>query len=215
MWPNNKTPIAPHLLTILGPGAIIKPSIRGHKVMLDTDLADLVPQVPTKVFHQAVKRNKTRFPEDFMFQLSKAELENWRSQIVTSKPAAKMALRRPPAAVRLSPRKVWPCCRPCCTASAPSRRALPLCAYSLNCVNCWPLTWNRVDPVDKVGMAGKRHWVPRPLRLWTRSTPCSARLCRQVCVCQPTHAGGARQSRNPGIDDLLRFPVGDTDSWRS
>ena len=71
--------------------------IRGHKVMLDTDLADLY-RVPTKVFNQAVKRNKGRFPEDFMFQLSKAELENWRSQIVTSKPAAKMALRRPPYA---------------------------------------------------------------------------------------------------------------------
>jgi hypothetical protein len=71
--------------------------IRGHKVMLDTDLADLY-QVPTKVFNQAVKRNKARFPEDFMFQLSKSELENWRSQIVTSNPAAKMALRRPPYA---------------------------------------------------------------------------------------------------------------------
>jgi len=71
--------------------------IRGHKVMLDSDLADLY-QVPTKVFNQAVKRNKARFPEDFMFQLNKDELENWRSQIVTSNPAAKMALRRPPYA---------------------------------------------------------------------------------------------------------------------
>jgi len=71
--------------------------IRCHKVMLDTDLADLY-HVPTKVFNQAVKRNRARFPEDFMFQLSKAELENWRSQIVTSNPAAKMALRRPPYA---------------------------------------------------------------------------------------------------------------------
>jgi phage regulator Rha-like protein len=54
--------------------------------------------VPTKVFNQAVKRNKARFPEDFMFQLNKTELDNWRSQIVTSNPAAKMALRRPPYA---------------------------------------------------------------------------------------------------------------------
>ena len=71
--------------------------IRGRKVMIDSDLADLY-QVPTKAFNQAVKRNLDRFPEDFMFQLNKDELENWRSQIVTSKPAAKMALRRPPYA---------------------------------------------------------------------------------------------------------------------
>jgi ORF6N domain len=71
--------------------------IRGHKVMLDRDLADLY-EVSTKVFNQAVKRNLVRFPEDFMFQLSKDELENWRSQIVTSNPASKMGLRRPPYA---------------------------------------------------------------------------------------------------------------------
>src|SRR6266516_6690891 len=69
--------------------------IRGHKVMFDTDLAELY-DVPTKAFNQAVKRNLDRFPEDFMFQLNKAELENWRSQIVTSKPSAKMGLRRRP-----------------------------------------------------------------------------------------------------------------------
>ncbi len=41
---------------------------RGHRVMLDSDLADLY-QVPTKVLNQSVKRNIERFPEDFMFQL--------------------------------------------------------------------------------------------------------------------------------------------------
>ncbi len=71
--------------------------IRGHKVMLDSDLAELY-QVPTKAFNQAVKRNTNRFPPDFMFRLTKAELENWRSQIVTSNPGAKMGLRRPPYA---------------------------------------------------------------------------------------------------------------------
>ena len=71
--------------------------IRGHKVMFDSDLARLYG-VRTKVFNQAVKRNKDRFPGDFMFQLNKAELENWRSQIVTSKPSAKMGLRRRPYA---------------------------------------------------------------------------------------------------------------------
>jgi hypothetical protein len=71
--------------------------IRGHKVMLDRDLAALY-QVPTKVFNQAVNRNIDRFPTDFMFQLNKGELENWRSQFVTSNPGDKMGLRRPPYA---------------------------------------------------------------------------------------------------------------------
>jgi len=71
--------------------------LRGQKIMLDSDLAALY-QVPTKVFNQAVQRNRDRFPEDFMFRLSKDELENWRSQIVTSNSAARMGLRRAPAA---------------------------------------------------------------------------------------------------------------------
>ena len=72
-------------------------SIRGHRVMLDADLAGLYG-VKTKALVQAVKRNPKRFPEDFMFQLSLEELEKWRSQIVTSNPAARMALRRRPYA---------------------------------------------------------------------------------------------------------------------
>jgi hypothetical protein len=71
--------------------------IRGENVMLDADLASLYG-VETRVLVQAVKRNLDRFPEDFMFQLSKAELEDWRSQIVMSNPAAKMSLRRRPYA---------------------------------------------------------------------------------------------------------------------
>jgi hypothetical protein len=71
--------------------------IRGHKVMLDADLAALY-QVSTSALNQAVRRNLDRFPEDFMFQLNKAELENWKSQLVISNPAAKMAVRKPPLA---------------------------------------------------------------------------------------------------------------------
>src|SRR5271166_917876 len=56
--------------------------IRGQKVMLDSDLAALY-EVPTRALNQAVRRNIERFPEDFAFLLSKDELENWRSQIVT------------------------------------------------------------------------------------------------------------------------------------
>ncbi|HTB12295.1 MAG TPA: ORF6N domain-containing protein [Bryobacteraceae bacterium] len=55
-------------------------------------------QVPTKVLNQAVRRNLDRFPPDFMFQLNREELENWRSQIVASNPTARMGLRRPPYA---------------------------------------------------------------------------------------------------------------------
>jgi hypothetical protein len=57
--------------------------IRGHKVMLSTDLAELYG-VEARILVQAVKRNINRFPEDFMFQLSKEELSNLKSQIVIS-----------------------------------------------------------------------------------------------------------------------------------
>lgn len=59
-------------------------TLRGQKVILDSDLADLYG-VPTKVFNQAVKRNLDRFPEDFMFHLTHQEWDALRSQIVTSK----------------------------------------------------------------------------------------------------------------------------------
>ncbi len=68
--------------------------IRGKKVMLDRDLAELY-NVETKILNQAVKRNKNRFPEDFMFQLNTKEFENWKSQIVTSN-SEKMGLRKRP-----------------------------------------------------------------------------------------------------------------------
>lgn len=57
--------------------------IRGQKVMLDRDLAELYG-VGTKVLNQAVKRNIDRFPKDFIFQLKRTEFENLKSQFVTS-----------------------------------------------------------------------------------------------------------------------------------
>ncbi len=60
--------------------------IRGKQVMLDSDLAMLY-NIETKVFMQSVKRNIKRFPKNFMFQLTKEEFKNLRSQIVTSKGA--------------------------------------------------------------------------------------------------------------------------------
>lgn len=58
--------------------------IRNQKVMLDSDLA-LLYGIETRVLKQAVKRNISRFPEDFMFELSKIEYDSLRSQIVTLK----------------------------------------------------------------------------------------------------------------------------------
>jgi hypothetical protein len=57
--------------------------LRGQKVMLSQHLAGLYG-VPAKILNQAVRRNRERFPGDFMFQLDHAELENLKSQIVTS-----------------------------------------------------------------------------------------------------------------------------------
>lgn len=70
-------------------------TIRGLKVMLDRDLAELYG-VPTKALKQAVRRNMERFPEDFMFDMNPEELQQWRSQIVTSNPGDKMGLRHAP-----------------------------------------------------------------------------------------------------------------------
>lgn len=56
---------------------------QNKKVMLDRDLADLY-KVETRVLKQAVRRNIERFPKDFMFELTKDEFKNWRSQIVMS-----------------------------------------------------------------------------------------------------------------------------------
>ena len=68
--------------------------VRGQNIMLDRDLADLF-DVKTKALKQAVRRNINRFPEDFMFEMTKEELEIWRSQFVTSK-SDKKGLRYAP-----------------------------------------------------------------------------------------------------------------------
>ena len=57
--------------------------IRGMKVMIDRDLAELYG-VETKQLKRQVKRNIERFPPDFMFELTKDEFENWRTQFGTS-----------------------------------------------------------------------------------------------------------------------------------
>ena len=93
-------------ITNRGPQSIERAiyTFRGVQVMLDRDLAKMY-NVETKVLNQAVKRNSGRFPERFMFQLSKEEFDNWKSQIVTSNmmtqseiESFKMAVRRAPYA---------------------------------------------------------------------------------------------------------------------
>ncbi len=84
--------------------------LRGHKVLLDFQLAELY-EVPAKVLNQAVKRNIERFPDDFMFQLSEEEtLLVMRSQIVTTSDASSSKSTKPPPSmwsqtVTASPKK--------------------------------------------------------------------------------------------------------------
>jgi len=58
-------------------------TIRDMQVMVDRDLAELYG-VETRRINEQVKRNIERFPEEFMFQMTKEEFENWKSQIATS-----------------------------------------------------------------------------------------------------------------------------------
>jgi len=58
--------------------------IRGQKVMVDCDIAELYG-VETKRLKEAVRRNLDRFPEDFMFEMNEDEFENWRTQFASSK----------------------------------------------------------------------------------------------------------------------------------
>ncbi|WP_372933393.1 ORF6N domain-containing protein [Mariniphaga sediminis] len=68
--------------------------VRNQRVMIDRDLAELYG-VETKRLKEAVRRNITRFPEDFMFEMTKEELQIWRSQFASSN-SDKMGLRYPP-----------------------------------------------------------------------------------------------------------------------
>lgn len=81
--------------------------IRGHKVMLDKDLAILYG-VETKVLNQAVKRNIERFPEDFMFRLTQEEWDvvKVRSQFVTSPKGVDANI-----SLMFLPNKVCQCCQ--------------------------------------------------------------------------------------------------------
>ncbi len=63
--------------------------IRGHKVILDSDLAELYG-VPTRRLNEQMKRNRRRFPEDFTFRLTSREVAEWKSQLATFKEDANL-----------------------------------------------------------------------------------------------------------------------------
>jgi len=69
-------------------------TIRGFQVMIDRDLAEMYG-VETRRLNEQVRRNIERFPKEFMFQLTKEEMENWKSQIATSN-KVKMGVRKLP-----------------------------------------------------------------------------------------------------------------------
>ena len=66
-------------------------AVRGRRIVLDSDLAALY-EIPVKVFNQTIQRNADRFPSDFAFQLTREEVANLKSQIVTSSSAAESAV---------------------------------------------------------------------------------------------------------------------------
>lgn len=79
--------------------------IRGQRVMLDRDLAEMYG-VTTSALNQSVKRNAQRFPEEFMFRISKTEWENMSSQFVTTS-RTKTTKKR--LFLTLLPNKGWAC----------------------------------------------------------------------------------------------------------
>src|SRR5437588_3230145 len=135
--------------------------IRGQKVMLDADLAELYG-VPTKSLNLALKRNAERFPEDFMFQLTGDEAAGLRFHFETSKSGRGGRRYRPYAL----PNKVWPCSPACCGVCAPFKSTSPSCAHLCACARCfcrtqiWRASWPR----------------------WKTNMTCSSRSCSMPSV---------------------------------
>jgi len=94
--------------------------IRGRKVMLDRDLAELY-EVETFRLNEAVKRNIDRFPEDFMFPLTQEEWEGLISQFAISKPVGRGGRALLPTP---SPSRAWRCSPASCGVRVPSRSTL-------------------------------------------------------------------------------------------
>src|SRR5438874_11026992 len=98
--------------------------VRGQKVMLDKDLAELY-RVPTKSLNLAVKRNADRFPEDFTFQLTDDEAAG------LSAVAVAVVIFPTP-----SPSRASRCFPACCAVRGPCRSTSPSCAHLCGCARC-------------------------------------------------------------------------------
>ena len=131
--------------------------IRGQRVMLDSDLAELY-QVETRALVQSVKRNIERFPEDFMFQLTTEEAEAMRSQTVI---ASKRNIRYQPYAFTEHGVAML-------SAALKSDRAVPL----FNFANCWPPTKSWPVPSSN---------TPRCCNLWRFTWARGRRRLRVDC----------------------------------
>src|SRR5438132_2788283 len=125
--------------------------VRGQKVMLDFDLAELYG-VETRALKQAVRRNLDRFPADFMFELSAAEIKNLVSQTVIPT-RGKEALPQ-----WLSPSRASRCSRASCGVRVPCKSTSPSCAHLSVCAKCFSRT---------------RNWPASLLRWKTNMTPSS------------------------------------------
>lgn len=138
--------------------------IRGHKVLLDADLA-LLYQVETRALNQAVRRNEERFPEDFMFRLSKEEEESLRSQTVTSNEGRGGRRYLPYAFTEQGIAML--------SSVLTSKRAIevniPSCAPLSACGSCWPRM--RRSPAGWTIWSGGR--ASRDSRFSWSSTPFS------------------------------------------
>jgi len=106
--------------------------VRGHKVLLDAELAALYG-VDTRVLHQAVKRNRERFPADFMIRLTAAEWAALRSQIVTLKRGRGQHRKYLPYAFT---EQAWPCSLRCSRALAPLPSTSRSCGPLSVCASC-------------------------------------------------------------------------------
>ena len=95
--------------------------IRGHRVMLDADLAKLYGDT-TKRLNEQVQRNKKRFPSDFMFQLTLEEVERLRSQFATLKQVVGNTENIAPMPL---PSKASPCSLACCIVNGRFRSTSP------------------------------------------------------------------------------------------
>ena len=98
--------------------------IRGHRVMIDRDLAEMY-EVETRRLIEQVKRNIDRFPDDFMFQLTKEEEEFLRSQNAISKKGVEAAVISP----TLLQSKALPCCPASLKAKEPRKSISPSCGH--------------------------------------------------------------------------------------